>query len=97
MTRMKLTTSPYTGAVKIVYLDLFYGTPVQRERTFSTTSRDGLGSVIECIDGPHDYPQVCERLAHGGSTLISTRDGLADTIRREYRRMRAADKRRMEA
>jgi len=44
--------------------------------------------------GPMRHSQVCEKLAVSGPTL-RMRDGesLADTIRREYRRMRREEKR----
>lgn len=35
-------------------------------------------------------PQVCDRLAAMGSTLWSTREGLLELVRREWRRARAA-------
>lgn len=52
------------------------------------------GGYVKVDDG-RQYPQICERLAATGNTLMwSASDGrLADMVRREYRRMRAAEKR----
>lgn len=41
-----------------------------------------------------DYPQVCDQLAHSGSTLYAeSGNDLIKIIRREYRSMRRAEKR----
>ena len=61
------------------------------ERTFSCPP-DG-GYVIELFRNG-DSSQVCDKLAHRGSTLrCASRDDLLDLIRREYRAMRAAERR----
>jgi hypothetical protein len=52
------------------------------------------GYVREQING--EWKQVCDRLACMGSTLsCSSRERLAELIRREYRAMRRAEKRAM--
>jgi len=91
MTRTKISTNAVTGSVTLDYLDTDRNE--RRTRTFTTTMTEGTGYVIEVTpDGT--YPQVCAKLAHGGYTLMAYRETLADVIRREYRAMRAADKRR---
>jgi hypothetical protein len=50
--------------------------------------------ALERIDGI--YPprqQVCDRLSSRGNTLTANPASLADVIRREYRAMRAAERR----
>lgn len=61
-------------------------------RTF-TCSREG-GYVYECL-ASGDRRQVCDKLRSRGSTLSAGGRGaqLAQVIRREYRAMRAAEKR----
>jgi hypothetical protein len=88
MTRMTLTTDPVTGRVTIAYTDSMSGE--RRTRAFTTTRPEGPSYVIE-IDQRGQYPQVCERLASTGSTLMAQRETLADVIRREYRAMRRSD------
>jgi len=52
------------------------------------------GGYVKVNDGRR-FPQICERLAATGSTLdwSPAHGRLSDMIRREYRRMRAAEKR----
>lgn len=87
-TRTKITTES-NGDVCIVYVD---DCDEVCERTFFVPIMTGGGYIRE-RDEAGRYPQVCEQLRRCGSTLMSTRDALADTIRREYRRMRAAERR----
>jgi hypothetical protein len=64
---------------------------VSSERSlFAGTAR--LGIVRE-VDGALKYPQVCELLASRGNTLTADVGSLADVIRREYRAMRASERR----
>ena len=81
--RTKITTE-INGHVTITYED-DCGERVSREFFLS---RDP-GYVRE-LDSRQTFPQVCERLASTGNTLMCSRDELEDTIRREYRRMRRA-------
>jgi hypothetical protein len=67
------------------------GDTVRITREFSCPP-DG-GYVIEFVKGGNTK-QVCDRLGHMGSTLMcSSREGLLALIRREYKAMRAAEKR----
>jgi hypothetical protein len=66
------------------------GETIRVTREF-TCPPDG-GYVRERRDG--DWKQVCDKLAAMGSTLMcSSREKLAELIRREYRAMRRAEKR----
>ena len=81
-----------TGSVSIRYTDW---TGEEREREFFVNRSDGVGYVCEYHyghGGLRDTPQVCERLACSGSTLMASRETLPDVIRREYRRMRAEER-----
>jgi hypothetical protein len=89
--------SPQPGYVTITYDDdRAEGGRVTRE--FSVRN-DGerhyvLEHAQERLDGI--YPpqqQVCERLSSRGNTLRANAASLADVIRREYRAMRAAERR----
>lgn len=89
MTRMTLTTCEISGTVTLTYTDWEGDARVRR---FSTMRPHGNSYVIELLpDGSTKQP--CERLDRIGSTLMSTREGLADTIRAEYRAMRRAERR----
>lgn len=85
---MRITSCPESGRVTIEYVDAL-GAP--RVRTFSTLNRDGASFVLE-LHADGCVTQPCERLYAFGRPLVSTRDGLPETIRREYRRMRAAER-----
>jgi hypothetical protein len=86
MARTQITTDDY-GYVTISYDHYYTGDRVTR--TFFCPP-DG-GYVRESCDG---YPQVCERLASMGNTLLAgSRETLPKLIRREYQAMRAAEKR----
>ena len=89
--RTRITTDKTTGVVTLTYTDWL---GERRERRFTTTHREGTGAVIELLgdDTTGRTEAVCERLASNGWILISTRNGLADVIRREYRAMRRAER-----
>lgn len=77
-----------SGSVTIAYDDDMSGGRV--ERTFSCPVDSGRVRE-EMTSG---RVQVCDRLSHRGSTLrAGSRAILADLIRREYRAMRASEKR----
>lgn len=85
--KAKFTTDP-AGRVILSYDVEDYDGVRRVERVF-TCPPDG-GYVREYPNGK----QVCDRLAHTGSTLTcSSRDKLLSLIRREYRAMRRAEKR----
>ena len=85
---MRITSCPESGRVTIEYVDALGSA---RVRTFCTLNRDGASFVLELhADGCMTQP--CERLYAFGRPLVSTRDGLLETIRREYRRMRSAER-----
>ncbi len=94
MTRMKMTDhSP--NCCTIEYTDVEYG--VRLTRSF-IAPRDG-GYVREIINPMKDDPQVCEKLAHAGVTLIwrPSMGYLSDLIRKEYRKEQAGARRRASA
>lgn len=77
------------GNVTISYDDADSG-----ERITTTYFVPMNGGYVRVRDDRQQYPQVCERLSGGGSTLMcSSRGKLAEVIRREYRAMRRAEKR----
>lgn len=86
---MKTTiTSDESGYVTISYDDKYDGRVTRR--FFCPTD----GGYVRESDAMHTYPQVCERLANTGSTLMcSSRDQLINLIRREYRAMRREEMR----
>lgn len=55
------------------------------------------GGYVKVNDGRH-YPQVCDRLSSGGSTLVWRPGGISfvDFIRREYKAGRDAERRRVQ-
>jgi hypothetical protein len=60
-----------------------------------TVRRDGkTGYVQEWFRDTNTWKQVCERLTSMGNTLMATDATLAEVIRREYKRMVAAEARR---
>lgn len=88
--RTQIKTDRGTGRVTVKYSDCFGDL---YERTFSTTTTSPFerGSVIELFDNGQTA-QVCERLSSAGWALTSTRTALPAVIRREYRRMRRAER-----
>jgi hypothetical protein len=88
---MRLTVLP-SGAVELEYSDGLTGARVQR----LYTCPDRGGYVHEEYAG--GWRQTCERLSSTGITLeASSREALPELIRREYKRMKANEKRRMQA
>ena len=86
MTKTKITTDAM-GSVTISYEH------DGRIATRAFSCPVGGGYVVELLLGG-DTRQVCRRLSSMGETLYCAgRAGLADLIRREYRAMRAAQKR----
>jgi hypothetical protein len=85
--RMRLTVAA-SGHVTISYQG---PDGLRRERTFSANSDTPVYVREHRHDGTTTQP--CEQLASTGSTLRASRATLADVIRREYRAMRAAEKR----
>jgi hypothetical protein len=86
--RARITTSIGGGHVTISYTDAYTGERVTR--TFGApTGREGY--VVE-LDGRGGSRQVCDCLDRVGNTLMSSAERLAETIRREYRAMRRAEK-----
>jgi hypothetical protein len=68
-----------------------YGDPIIREFWVPAS-----GGYVREIDARHpgaSGQQVCGMLASRGATLESSREGLLDLIRREYRRAVAYDRR----
>lgn len=88
MSKMQITIGD-SGHVELAYTEADSGDQIAR--TF-TCPVDG-GYVREFkTDG--DLKQVCDKLSSQGSTLMaSSRATLADVIRREYKAMRASEKR----
>lgn len=80
--RMRLTVDAQ-GEVEIAYTE-----PITEDfvtRRFLVTRGDESSYVWERLRG--ERAQVCDGLAHRGNALRSTRDGLPNVIRREYRAM----------
>jgi hypothetical protein len=83
MTTKTTINADSTGNVTISYIDIF-GERVTREFTCPVA-----GGYVREGDR-----QVCERLSNMGNTLrCGQRSDLINLIRREYRAMRAAEKR----
>lgn len=81
-------TTDFASRVTIAYDHEFSG---RIERTFSCPPNGGY--VVEMFKNG-DSSQVCDRLAHRGSTLrCANRENLLALIRREYRAMRAVERR----
>ena len=58
------------------------------ERTYFVAKSDGVGYVhFYTMNG--GTSQICERMASTGATLRSSRNNLADVLRRELRKQRA--------
>lgn len=85
--KMKLTIDA-AGFVTLEYDENSYWGEGDRVSRVFMCPPDG-GYVREMVDGK--WVQVCDRLAHLGSTLSCSRDALPDLIRREYRAMRKAE------
>ena len=84
-------TTDQNGRVVLAYDVEDYDGSVRRVVRIFTCPLSG-GYVMEHRNG--EWKQVCDRLAHTGSTLTcSSREHLLDLIRREYRAMRRAEKR----
>jgi len=84
-------TTDQNGRVVLAYDVEDYDGSVRRVVRIFTCPLSG-GYVMEHRNG--EWKQVCDRLAHTGSTLTcSSRERLLDLIRREYRAMRRAEKR----
>lgn len=85
MTRAKFTDHGIDG-VTVTYVD---DCDIQQSRTFFARA----GYVWEILRGGREQ-QVCARLqARGNTVMIGGQQQLIDIIRREYRAMRAAEKR----
>lgn len=85
--RMHLTSDGFRTTIR--YTDALTGERVQRK--FRAPVGE-VGYVRELIAGRSDCPQVCERLAGMGVTLMASAESLPRVIRREYRRMVAAER-----
>ena len=88
MERMKITTHG-TGSLTIEYENEF---DIHEVRTFVVRGR----YVYELFGFNGGEQQVCDRLSSRGETLMATDETLTDVIRREYKAMRAAEKREAE-
>jgi hypothetical protein len=94
MARMKMTDHSKSGCT-LQYTDV--ETDLQFVRTFTAPAAGGY--VREIFDPMKDGQQVCEKLSSSGVTLMwrPSMGYLSDLIRREYKKARAADLRRMAA
>lgn len=94
MARMKMTDHSESSCT-IQYTDV--DTDLQFVRTFTAPAAGGY--VREIFDPMKDGQQVCEKLSSAGVTLMwrPTMGHLSDLIRKEYKKARAADIRRMTA
>lgn len=70
------------GSVTVSRDDAFTGE--RYERTYFTGGSEGLSYVFYTINGKN-Y-QLCERMGSAGSTLMTARDNLLNTIRRELKK-----------
>lgn len=76
------------------YVTISYDDADSGERITTTYFCPLNGGYVRIRDAAQRYPQVCERLSGSGSTLMcSSREKLAEVVRREYRAMRRAEKR----
>ena len=94
MAKMKMTDHS-ESACTIEYFDV--ETDLRFVRTF-TAPADG-GYVREIFDPMKDGQQVCERLSRAGVTLMwrPTMGHLSNLIRKEYKKARASEVRRLSA
>ncbi len=83
-------TSHAANACTVEYTDDF---GIKHARTFSVRG----SYVYELVGHSGAEHQVCERLAHGGVTLMHRGGDLADRIRAEFRKMRTDDRKRANA
>ena len=78
------------------HVNIEFDTMDGRRRSMQISCPTTGGYVYE-IRPDGSTTQVCEKLAGSGSTLTAkSRADLPDLVRREYRRMRRAEKREME-
>jgi len=71
------------------YVTLCYDDPIIADRVTMTFFCPPQGGYVRMWTQDGRHPQICERLARRGPTLISpTADALVKIIRREYRAMR---------
>ncbi len=82
---MKMQLTATSNRVALEYDDAYEGRRVTRE--FMVPHNGGY--VREWIG--NDWTQVCDRLAHRGSTLMCAEGKLPALIRSEYRKMRRAE------
>jgi len=90
--RMKLA-SPAAGFATIEYDDIDLDRRV--ERTFYVSGQSGRETYIhESYTDALEDPQVCALLArNSGPALTASTETLAEVIRKEYRAMRAEERR----
>lgn len=62
---------------------------------FAPHTVDGHAGYVRIRDSHGQYPQVCEILSGSGKTLMATPKSLPAIIRRELRKLNAAEKREM--
>jgi len=72
----------FPGSVTVSRDDVFTGE--RYERTYFTGKSEGFSYVYFTINGKTS--QVCDRMGSTGSTLMTTRDNLIETIRRELKK-----------
>lgn len=89
MARSKITNPQY-GYVTLTRDDDETDGP---ETTTYFVNRSEKPSYVRIADDAGRFPQVCELLSNRGNTLMATPETLADVIRTELRRARAAAKR----
>lgn len=78
--------SNQNGSVTVSRNDAFTGE--RYERTYFTGKSEGL-SYVYFTTANGNISQVCERMRLRGITLMSSRDRLTETIRKELRKQRA--------
>jgi len=77
--------SNQNGSVTVSRNDAFTGE--RYERTYFTGKSEGL-SYVYFMTESGNTSQVCERMSFNGTTLMSSRDRLADVIRKELKKQR---------
>lgn len=84
-------TESQSGVVSIEYDTTgYFGEPARIKRSFLLAKSHGT-YVLE-DNGNGKYSQVGEKLTSGGWFLTSSDENLLKDIKREYRRMRSAEK-----
>lgn len=78
--------------VTIEYDDAMTGERVTRT-FFAPYNVNGHPMYVRVRDTAQRFPQVCAGLSSTGSTLMATPETLLAVIKREYRAMRAAERR----